>query len=46
MGEPPDSNPFEKAACYYRKAIELLQKKYPRGISVQNLRSSLASVLL
>jgi tetratricopeptide (TPR) repeat protein len=46
MGEPPDSNPFEKAACYYRKAIELLQEKYPRGISVQNLRSSLASVLL
>jgi tetratricopeptide (TPR) repeat protein len=46
MGAPLDCNPFEQAACYYRQAIDLLQKKYSRGISVQNLRSSLAAALL
>lgn len=52
----PDSALFEKAACYYHNAIELLlneipengflQKKYPRSISAQNLRSSLTLALL
>lgn len=46
MGESGVCKLFEKAECSYDKAIEILEEKYPRGISVQNLRSARALVLL
>jgi len=46
MGKPDACELFKTAECSFDTAIKILKEEYPRGISVQNLRSAKASVLL
>jgi tetratricopeptide (TPR) repeat protein len=46
MGKADAWKLFKRAERSYGEAIEILKEKYPRGISVQNLRSARALVLL